>query len=234
MALFGADGFLQAISASFKQHSPKRTRCEFGSAVVDNPFDNAQSEWLARSLSATLETFGSHVDKRFQRNEVEILASRERIVKLEAEVSSLLEKLTNGDISSQSGELQAQHVQLESRITEMDKKLALSLLTPSEGGQSSSSTGPADLPYEHRLCFVMGNLGWDATEEVIEKRAKEVLGLCNLVQEQYVGPVAVRKKGSLAEVTFYDAAVGTLTRLRTKLLRKSYANHSQTGEPRFV
>ena len=100
----------------------------------------------------------------------------------------------------------------------------LALLAPSEGGASSASGSNNVVPYEQRLECTIGNLGWDDIPEVIEKRAKEVLVACRMVPEDFEGPVAVRYKGSLAEVRFTEASKGSLARLRCKALRKVYVN----------
>ena len=90
------------------------------------------------------------------------------------------------------------------------------------GGESTSSS--TSVPYEQRIDFTIGNLGWDTDRSTIEARAKEILALLKIKDTEYEGPVAVREKGSLAEVRFGDPAIGSLARLRCKQLRKSYTN----------
>lgn len=203
---------------------------------LSNPFGEEESEWLASTLSSTLQHFGEKVDTRFKVHEREITDSKARISALEGTVKTLTEQLQTAGVVQQSEEfvaLQAAVVVANSTIGEIEKKMALSLLTPSEGGGSSSSQPKADVPSEHRTVFKMGNLGWDETEAVIEKRAKEVLGLLGLAENQYIGPVACRRKGSLADVQFFDASIGCLSRLRCKQLKKSFGN-TEAGHARIV
>ena len=118
------------------------------------------------------------------------------------------------------------------RIDESHRKLAAELITSQElgGGQASGSgLGAAAraavvTPYELRQEFTIGNLGWDEPPEVIEARAKELMGLLRIDDSEYEGPVAQRAKGSLAEVWFNDPARGTQARMRCKQLKKSYVN----------
>ena len=92
--------------------------------------------------------------------------------------------------------------------------------TPSEAGGSSSSSHV--VPAESRLEYTIGNLGWDDDESVIEARAREILTLCKIDSADFEGPVAVRKKGSLAEMRVSTPNVGCLARLRCKALRKCF------------
>ena len=92
----------------------------------------------------------------------------------------------------------------------------------------------ADIPYERRTTFCIGNLGWDETEEVIESRAKEILALCGVVTDDCIGPVASRRKGSTADCQFHDAAKGAVTRMKCKMLKKSFVKDTRTNEPRMV
>ena len=59
------------------------------------------------------------------------------------------------------------------------------------------------------------------------------MGLLGLVEGQYIGPVACRRKGSLADVQFFDASLGCLSRLRCKQLKQTFGRTEQ-GNPRVV
>ena len=93
--------FLQQVSNLFTSNnraSPKRQRgARTDGQEVANPFDEQQSDWLQASLQETMKTFGKAVDSRFNMHQVEILAQRARIEKLEAALRAV--QLAPGDVA---------------------------------------------------------------------------------------------------------------------------------------
>lgn len=133
-----SDDFMRAVAGLFSNaNSPKRQR-ESLVGQVRNPFGEEESNWLEVSLSATMNTFGGNVDRRFKRVEEELTQQRTPINNLETEVEKLMKAIADGagvDGNASAVDQQRQDA-LVVRITEAEKQLATSLCTASElGGQ---------------------------------------------------------------------------------------------------
>ena len=163
------DTFVADVSNLFRHHSPKRARQTEDGNEIRNPFGANESEWLESTLTSTLHHFGQRVDTRFKAHEKELVEHGAKLQELQATVKTLTDRLDAHNTSAASNEfiaLQASVTAIQPTITEIERKLALSMLMPFEGGSggSAGSSGGggaiSDIPYEHRTSFKLGNLGW--------------------------------------------------------------------------
>ena len=181
----------------------------------DNPFSAAQGAWMSNALSQSLNTFGQHVDMRFQEAETRLSAAEThqdeadvRIAAMEAAYRALSDRMAEAttviatlqrappvDISALQSQMQAAEVTL----TQM---------------QANRDTATAE---GEGALFILGNIGWDASPVELEAGAAEVWTAAGVDLGSVRQTTSTRRQGgSTCDVLFSNKAAGIAAKMQIK------------------